>query len=57
MNTKEKTQRHAFTMRVDDDFEALVDTLRKLVTPTPTKSDAVRLAVLEAVERRQKRKP
>lgn len=45
MNTKEKIQRHAFTMRVDDDFGDKVDRLRKLISPTPSKSDAVRMAV------------
>lgn len=54
MNKSPKIQRHAFTMRVDDGFEAKVDRLRKLISPTPNKSDAVRTAVdmaLDALER------
>jgi metal-responsive CopG/Arc/MetJ family transcriptional regulator len=38
-----------FTMRVDDDFLATVDELRRLSDPIPTRSDAIRMAVIDAL--------
>lgn len=56
MNIKDKIQRHAFTMRVDDEFVEAVDALRRLMDPIPSKSDAVRAAVLEALAARRLQK-
>lgn len=53
-NVNPKIQRHAFTMRVDDDFMDEIDRLRLLMRPVPTKSDAVRSAVKAELARREK---
>jgi hypothetical protein len=41
----------AFTMRADQEFLDAVEELRRLQTPIPTKADAIRAAVMEALER------
>lgn len=50
-NVNPKIQRHAFTMRVDDDFERRLESLRRRLDPIPSKSDAVRIAVDIALEK------
>lgn len=44
-NNKPKTQTSAFTMRVSEDFKESIDQLQKVITPTPSKADAIRIAV------------
>ena len=41
----------AMTIRVDDEFKEAVDDLRTLIRPVPSKSEAVRRAVLEMRDR------
>jgi hypothetical protein len=41
----------AFTMRVDQEFLDAVEELRGLQRPIPTKADAIREAVMEALKR------
>jgi hypothetical protein len=41
----------AFTMRVDQEFIDAVEELRRLQSPIPTKADAIRAAVMEALKR------
>lgn len=55
-NVSPKIQRHAFTMRVDDQFEDRLDELRSMLKPVPSKSEAVRIALELAIES-VKRKP
>lgn len=45
----------AMTIRVDGEFVEAVDELRTLIRPVPTKSEAIRRAVLEMRERERKR--
>jgi hypothetical protein len=40
----------AFTMRTDREFLDAVEELRRLQTPIPSKSDAIRAAVMEALK-------
>ena len=40
----------AFTMRTDQEFLDAVEELRRLQTPIPSKSDAIRAAVIEALK-------
>jgi hypothetical protein len=44
-----------FTMRVDQEFLDAVEELRRLQTPIPTKADAIREAVMEALKRAKAR--
>lgn len=53
-NVTPKTHDRSFTLRVDDAFLDEIDQLRALIKPVPSKSDAVRLAVKEALEHRRK---
>lgn len=46
----------AFTMRVDEDFLDAVEQLRKMESPIPSKSDAIRAAVMETLAARKARK-
>jgi len=46
----------AFTMRVDQEFLDAVEELRRLQTPIPTKADAIRAAVMEALKRAKAKK-
>ena len=46
----------AFTMRVDQEFLDAVDELRRLQSPIPTKADAIRAAVMEALKRAKGKK-
>jgi hypothetical protein len=48
--------RTAFTMRVDEEFLDALEQLRKLESPIPTKSDAIRAAVMEVLAARKARK-
>jgi hypothetical protein len=43
----------AFNIRVDQEFVDMVDELRALYKPIPSKADAVRTAVLQALRTRQ----
>lgn len=42
-------------MRADDAFFDALDELRRLMDPVPTKSDAIRAAVMSELERRKRR--
>ena len=46
----------AFTMRVDQEFLDAVEELRRLQSPIPTKADAIRAAVMEALKRARAKK-
>lgn len=53
-NVSPKVQDRSFTLRADDAFFDALDELRSMLKPVPSKSDAVRMAVMEALERRKK---
>lgn len=53
-NVSPKTQDKSFTMRADAEFFDAVDELRSLMKPVPSKSDAVRIAVFNELERWRK---
>lgn len=46
--------RRPFNMRVDDEFIAAVIELQRLNEDVPTKSDAIRRAVLNELDRKRK---
>ena len=48
-NTSPKLQDRSFTLRVDEQFMREIDELRSMLSPIPSKSDAVRFAVRQAV--------
>lgn len=54
MKAKHAVPRKVFSMRIDDDFLKEVDRLRKLMSPTPSKSDVVRIAVSNELKRMEK---
>lgn len=53
-NTQPLKYRRPFNMRVDDEFVAAVKELQRLNEDVPTKSDAIRRAVMREVERLRK---
>lgn len=53
-NTNPKTLTGAMTLRTDPAFVEAIEELRRLAPgPIPTKSDAIREAVFEVLERRR----
>lgn len=46
-NTSPKVNDRSFTLRVDAQFMRDVDDLRAMLTPIPSKADAIRYAVRE----------
>lgn len=52
-NTTPLKYQKAVTIRVDEDFIEAVEEIRRSEKPIPTKSDAIRDAVLEKRERKR----
>lgn len=55
-NVNPVTKPKAFTLRVDQEFLDAVERIRVLKNPIPTKSEAVRDAVMEKLARLERRK-
>lgn len=53
-NVKPVTLPKSMTIRVDDEFVSALDELRSLLRPVPTKSDAIRIAVLDRLAAERK---
>ena len=50
-NTNPKKLTGGYFLRTDDEFDRAVEELRRLQTPIPTKADAIRAAVVDALQR------
>ena len=53
-NTQPLKYRRPFNMRVDDEFVAAVKELQRLNEDVPTKSDAIRRAVMNELDRKRR---
>ena len=50
-NVNPITKPKAFTLRVDDEFLDAIERVRELMRPIPSKSDAIRAALMEKLDR------